>query len=85
MFLRSSNIFSLSLKINVTSLGLTLEYDETGQVVDIADRTAIIWSLVWQSALSANFDQLVADAEQNHLSYLNFVKNLMESEVRHRK
>lgn len=37
------------------------------------------------SALSANFDQLVADAEQNQLSYLDFVKNLIESEVAHRK
>lgn len=37
------------------------------------------------SALSTNFDQLVADAEQNQLSYLDFVNNLMESEVSHRK
>lgn len=37
------------------------------------------------SALSANFDQLVADAEQKQLSYLDFVKNLIESEVGHRK
>lgn len=37
------------------------------------------------SALSAHFDQLLADAEQNQLSYLDFVKNLMEAEVRHRK
>jgi DNA replication protein DnaC len=37
------------------------------------------------SALSANFDQVVADAEQHQLSYLDLVKNLMESEVKYRK
>jgi len=37
------------------------------------------------SALSANFDQVVAGAEQHQLSYLDLVKNLMESEVKYRK
>lgn len=37
------------------------------------------------SALSANFDQVVAEAEQHQLSYLDLVKNLMESEVKYRK
>ena len=37
------------------------------------------------SALSTNFDQLVAEAEQNQLSYLELVKNLMESEMSYRK
>ena len=37
------------------------------------------------SALSTNFDQLIAEAEQNQLSYLDLVKNLMESEMSHRK
>lgn len=37
------------------------------------------------SALSTNFDHLVAEAEKNQLSYLDLVKNLMESEVNHRK
>ncbi|MEQ8339187.1 MAG: hypothetical protein RIA62_17630 [Cyclobacteriaceae bacterium] len=33
------------------------------------------------SALSANFDQLVADAEQNQLSYLDLVKNLIVYDI----
>ncbi len=37
------------------------------------------------SALSTNFDQLVAEAEKNQLSYLDLIKNLMESEVNYRK
>lgn len=36
------------------------------------------------TTISANFDAMIADAEQKQLSYLELVKNLMEKEVNHR-
>lgn len=40
---------------------------------------------LYLSALSTNFDDLVAEAEKKQLSYLDLVKNMMEIELNHRK
>lgn len=37
------------------------------------------------SALSANFDEVVADAESRKVSYLELIKMLMDKEIHHRK
>jgi DNA replication protein DnaC len=37
------------------------------------------------AALSAHLDQVMSEAEQNQISYLELIKNLMELEINHRK